>query len=628
MAEGQAIGETAHDLSAFHDFLVVLAVAALFVPLVQRLKVSPVLGFLAAGMVLGPKALGALSASYPALSWITIGSEKSLATMGEVGVVLLLFLIGLELSFKRLVTMRKLVFGLGGLQVLISGSLIAVVCSVLGMDVATAVIVGFALSLSSTAIVVELLAGQERLATATGRSTFAILLLQDLAVVPLLLLVTLIGPGRDGDGSAITSVIAGLAQALVAIGIILAIGSLVLRPIFRLVAESGNHEVFVAATLLVAVGSGLVTMGAGLSMALGAFLAGLLLAETEFRRAIEMTIDPFKGLLLGVFFFTVGMTIDIPALLADPLPLIGAVVGLMSLKAVVAAALARAFGYNWSTAIPVGLLIAACGEFAFILATQAEHFSVMSDERAAFLKNVTAVSMVFIPFLDVLGRRLVQSYSEVIPADPALSLLPPEEEHATAIVIGYGRVGQLVSDMLERHKIRHVVTERVAKLVSEARRDGRPVYFGDGKNTAFLERCGLRHAKAVIITMHTWDEIDGLVAAVRSIRPDIVVVSRARDAEHARHLYELGVTDAVPETIEASLQLSEAALVGLRVPMGLVIASIHEKRDEFRATLQKAAKKAGQDEIRGVRAKAASLQRQQPGKASAEPDETAGPKKS
>jgi CPA2 family monovalent cation:H+ antiporter-2 len=610
MADVQAIGEAAHDLSAFHDFLVVLAVAALFVPLVQRLKISPVLGFLAAGMVLGPKALGAMSASTPALSWITISSEKSLATMGEVGVVLLLFLIGLELSFKRLVTMRRLVFGLGGLQVLISGCLIAAVCAALGMDGATAVVVGFALSLSSTAIVVELLAGQERLATATGRSTFAILLLQDLAVVPLLLLVTLIGPGREGDGSALTGVLAGLAQALIAIGIILAIGTLILRPVFRLVAESGNHEVFVAATLLVAIGSGLVTMGAGLSMALGAFLAGLLLAETEFRRAIEMTIDPFKGLLLGVFFFTVGMTIDIPLILADPLPLVGAVTGLMLLKAVVAVGLVRAFGYNWSTAIPVGLLVAACGEFAFILATQAEHYSVLSDERAAFLKNVTAVSMVFIPFLDVLGRRLVRAHSEVTAADPALSLLPPEEEHATAIVIGHGRVGQLVSDMLDRHKITHIVTERVAKLVSEARREGRPVYFGDGKNTVFLERCGLRHAKAVIITMHTWDEIDDLVAAVRSIRPDIVIVSRARDAEHARHLYEAGVTDAVPETIEASLQLSEAALVGLNVPMGLVIASIHEKRDEFRATLQKAAARAGQHEIRGVRAKAASLKAQ------------------
>lgn len=601
MTDVQAIGEAAHDLSGLHDFLVVLAVAALFVPLVHRLKISPVLGFLSAGMLLGPNALGALSASYPALGWITIGSEKNLATMGEVGVVLLLFLIGLELSFKRLVTMRRLVFGLGGLQVLISGSLIAAAFWAFGFDPGAALVVGFALSLSSTAIVVELLAQQERLASATGRSTFSILLLQDLAVVPLLLLVSLIGPGREG--SAVTGVVAGLAQALIAIGVILAIGSLMLRPIFRLVAESGNQEVFVAATLLVAVGSGLVTMGAGLSMALGAFLAGLLLAETEFRRAIEMAIDPFKGLLLGVFFFTVGMTIDIPVIVADPAPILGAVVGLMVLKAVVAAGLTRAFGYNWSTAIPVGLLIAACGEFAFILATQAEHFSVISDERSIFLKNVAAVSMVFIPFLDLLGRRLSRRYTESAPVDPALALLPPEEGHATAIVIGHGRVGQLVSDMLERHKISHIVTERAAKLVSEARRGGRPVFFGDGKNTVFLERCGLRHAKAVIITMHTWHEIDDLVATVRSIRPDIVIIARARDAEHARHLYELGVTDAVPETIEASLQLSEAALVELSVPMGLVIASIHEKRDEFRNALLKAAGKAGRTKTHGVRSK-------------------------
>lgn len=608
MTEVQAIGDAAHDLSGLHDILIVLVIAALFVPIVQRLRVSPVLGFLAAGMVLGPKGLGSLAASYPAFGWFTIGTDKGLATLGEVGVVLLLFLIGLELSLKRLVTMRRLVFGLGALQVLISGAVIAIGCHVFGMDGATAAVVGFALSLSSTAIVVELLSEQHRLGTATGRATFAILLLQDLAVVPLLLLVTLIGPGREG--SAVSGMLAALAQAMVAIAVLLAIGALVLRPIFRLVASSGNQEVFVAATLLVAVGSGLVTMTAGLSMALGAFLAGLLLAETEFRRAIEMTIDPFKGLLLGAFFFTVGMAIDIPALLAEPVQVLGTVAALMIVKAAIAAGLALAFGYSWTTAIPVGLLIAACGEFAFILTSQAERYSVISAERAAFLKNVTAVSMVFIPFMDLLGRQLLARSVEAAPIDPALGELPPDEASVTAIVIGHGRVGELVSQMLERHKIRHVVTERTAKIVSEARKEGRPVYFGDGKNTAFLERCGLQRAKAVVITIHQWAEIDELVASIRSMRPDIVIVSRARDADHARHLYELGVTDAVPETIEASLQLSEAALVGLGTPMGPVIASIHEKRDEFRQALQAAAGAAGRPRSHGVRAKAAAMKQQ------------------
>ncbi|MGQ0674279.1 MAG: cation:proton antiporter domain-containing protein [Hyphomicrobium sp.] len=602
MTEVQAIGEAAHDFGGLRDVMIVLVTAALIVPLVQRLRVSPVLGFLAAGMVLGPKGLGALAAKLPLLALVTVGSEDSLATLGEVGVVLLLFLIGLELSLKRLVTMRRLVFGLGGLQVLLSAAVIAVAAGLLGLDPGTALVIGIALSLSSTAIVVELLSEQQRLATSTGRASFAILLLQDLAVVPLLLLLTLIGPGREGE--ALSGVALALGQALLAVGLIVAVGAILLRPIFRLVSASGNQEVFVAATLLVAVGSGLISALAGLSMALGAFVAGLLLAETEFRRAIEATIEPFKGLLLGAFFFTVGMSIDIAALINDPLPILATTMALIVGKAVIAAVLAHRFGFSWSTAIATGLLIGACGEFAFIVTTQAELYRVISPERAAFLKNVVAVSMVFLPLLDVIGRRLFAGPADVASPDPALSLLPTEEQAVDAVVIGHGRVGELVSDMLDRHGVRHVVTERIGNLVTDARRAGRPVYFGDARNAAFLTRCGLPKAKAVIMTIHDWPEIDELVAAVRALRPDIVIVARARDAEHARHLYEMGVTDAVPETIEASLQLSEAALVGLGVPTGPVIASIHEKRDEFRATLQKAASAAGRTS-HGLRAKAA-----------------------
>ena len=602
MPEANTIGAAAHEFGLYRDILVVLVTAAVIVPFVQRLRVSPVLGFLAAGVVLGPNGLGALSAGIPVLSWVTVGSEKNLAALGELGVVFLLFLIGLELSLKRLVTMRRLVFGLGGLQVVLSALAIAAAGAALGLDAGTASIVGLSLALSSTAIVVELLSEQHRLATATGRASFSILLLQDLAVVPLLLLVTLIGPGREG--SALAGVTYAVGQACLAIGVIVVLGSLVLRPIFRLVAGSNNGEVFVAATLLVAVGSGLLSAMAGLSMAFGAFVAGLLLAETEFRRAIETTIDPFKGLLLGAFFFTVGMSVNAATILDNPLPILAATAALIAGKALIAALLVRLFRFPWGVAVETGLLIGACGEFAFIVTTQAELFSVISPEMAAFLKSVTALSMIFIPLLDMAGRRFSRRLEVAAPPDPVLAISPSEDHVSKAIVIGHGRVGRLVSDMLERHAIPHLVTERQVSLVSEARGEGRPVYFGDGKDTRFLARCGLSSAKAVIITIHTWTEIDDLVKAVRSLRPDIVIVARARDAEHASHLYELGVTDAVPETIEASLQLSEAALVGLGVPTGPVIASIHEKRDEFRVALQKAAG-AGR-ESRGVRAKAAA----------------------
>ncbi len=338
----------------------------------------------------------------------------------------------------------------------------------------------------------------------------------------------------------------------------------------------------------------------GLSMALGAFVAGLLLAETEFRRAIETAIDPFRGLLLGVFFFAVGMSIDIPALAANPLLLGGAVLGLVAVNSLVVTGLMRLYRFPWNVSVETALLLGPSGEFAFIVASLAVFHNVITAETGALVQATTAVSMALIPLFDIAGRRISRMIKKIDEGatDPVLAAMPPEEAHPRAIVIGYGRVGELVSDMLERHRIPHVVTERIPSVVSNARAKGRPVYFGDGKNTPFLVRCGLDEAAAVIITIHTWAEVDDIVRAIRSERPKIVIVARARDAEHARHLYEIGVTDAVPETIEASLQLSEAALVGIGVPTGPVIASIHEKRDEFREALAGCGSQGRPDEPR------------------------------
>lgn len=586
-----------HDLGIYRDVMVVLTTAAVIVPLVQRLRVSPILGFLLAGIVLGPKGLGAL----PAFDWITINDEKSLSALAELGVVFLMFLIGLELSLKRLVTMRRQVFALGGLQIALSGALIGIGAALLGFDATAATIIGFSLALSSTAIVVEVLSRQNRFRTATGRASFAVLLAQDLAVVPLLLLTTIFGSGQQV--SIVTGLLLAFAQAGLAIAVIVVAGTLVLRPLFRLVASSDNTELFVAATLFVAVGSGLLTAAAGLSMALGAFVAGLLLAETEFRRAIEATIDPFKGLLLGVFFFTVGMSLDIATLLTNPLPVIGATLALIATKVLVAGGLLRAFGAPNHVALQGAMLLGPGGEFAFIVIGLAITHNTLSGEAGAFVQAVTSLSMALIPLLDYAARRATAKWlPQQLAANPALSELP-EDTNVRAIVIGYGRVGGLVSEMLDRHQVKHLVIERSPEIVSRARANGKPVYYGDAKNVGFLNRCGFAETSAVIITIHVNAEIDDIVRVVRGEREKVVIVSRARDAEHARHLYDLGVTDAVPETIEASLQLTEAALVGLGVPTGLVIASVHERRDEFREELQVAAKRAGRDTTRGLRAK-------------------------
>ena len=321
------------DVAAYTDALVVLGTAGILVPLISRLGFSPVLGYLAAGALLGPLGLGSLSPSFPLLSWFTIADANDVTGIAELGVVFLLFLIGLELSLHRLTTMRRLVFGLGGLQILVTTALLAGFAVYFGKTPSEAIILGASLSLSSTAIVLELLSKQERLKTSVGRTSFAVLLAQDLAVIPILIFIALLAAGPQA--SVLGSVGKAVAQAVIALSVIILFGRFLLRPLFRMVASTRLRDLFIATVLFVIIAAGVITSRAGMSMALGAFVAGLLLAETEYRRAIEATIDPFKGLLLGIFFFTVGMDIDIRELLHEPVHLVDAVVALIGLKSTV-----------------------------------------------------------------------------------------------------------------------------------------------------------------------------------------------------------------------------------------------------------------------------------------------------
>jgi CPA2 family monovalent cation:H+ antiporter-2 len=342
-----------------------------------------------------------------------------------------------------------------------------------------------------------------------------------------------------------------------------------------------------------------------LSMALGAFVAGLLLAETEYRKAIEATVEPFKGLLLGIFFFTVGMEIDFRELVHEPVALAVDVVGLIAIKSLVLIALARLFHLSWPVAVELGLLLGPGGEFAFVSISMATGMNLIEPELASFTLAVTSVTMVLIPVLSFVGRRFAARLRARAggPVASELTAAPTAPEQRHAIVVGYGRVGKVVCALLKEHNVPYIAADSDSAIVTHDRRDGHDVYYGDATDPNFLEVCGLSRAAGVIVTIHTHDLIDDIVVHVRAARPDIMIVARARDAVHARHLYALGATDAVPETIEASLQLSEAALVELGVPTGLVIASIHEKRDEIRHALQEAARQAGRDSIRSVRAK-------------------------
>lgn len=588
------------DMSTYKDGLIVLTTAAVIVPLVNRLKLSPILGFLAAGILLGPKGLGAWTDSYPLLDFVTVTGEKQIAAIAELGIVFLLFLIGLELSPKRLLTMRRLVFGLGGLQIVVSAAVLGGALYFFGFAPGAAVVIGASLSLSSTAIAVEILARGGRLATTTGRTSFSVLIAQDIAVVPLLFLVGVVGAGHEGP--VWLELLMALGEGALAIAAIVIVSRYVLQPLFRLVATPDNPEFFIAATIFVAIGTGVASAIAGLSMALGAFVAGLVLAETEYRRAIEVTLEPFKSLLLGVFFFSVGMSIDPGALVRAPLLIAAGVVLLVGIKAAIVYALARIFRVSQSASVETSFLLAPGGEFAFIVIAMILSYGMIGRESAELLLTIVAVSMAALPGIAVVGRKFAKRVAPAsLPAEAAVA--PPGDVARRAIVVGHGRVGEVVCDMLERHNVPYLVTDRDANAVALWRRRGRNIFYGDASNPLFLKSCGIDQASAVIITINAASKVKDIVRTAKTLRDDVVIVARARDAAHARELYARGVTDAVPETIEASLQLSEAALVGIGVAAGYVIASVHEKRDEFRHELQEAARAQGLSESRAIRPK-------------------------
>ena len=564
--------------------LIFLMTAGVVVPLFRRLRVSPVLGFLVAGALLGPFGAGRLAATHPWFGAISIGGGAGAAQLAELGVVFLLFMIGLELSWDRLMRMRRLVFGLGAAQVVVTTALLTLqVGAWLDLGLGRAVLCAAALSMSSTAIVLSVLSERKRLNRAAGRAAFAVLLFQDLMVAPLLFMVPLL----DAKSGALagSQLFWTWAPAVVALFALVAGGRLVLRPLFHLVAAGGSTELFMAACLLVVVGASVASASTGLSMGLGAFIAGLLLAETEFRREVEVTIAPFQGLLLGLFFLSTGSHLDFARIVEAPLTILGFAVGLVVIKAAVLYVLARMFRLAAPVGREMSLLLAPGGEFAFLMIGAAMAAKIIPDQAGGDLLLVVTLTMTAIPLLGALGARATTARAK---EDAEFAHLAPASTVADhrVVIVGFGRVGRLVSDMLKRHDIPFVAVDGSPQLVAKAREEGVEIYWGDATRSELIERVGLSGARALVVTMDAPQAVEKVVRHAHKARPELTIVARARDAVHATQLYELGVTDAIPETIEASLQLAEALLVDIGVPMGFVIASIHEKRDEYRKFLQ------------------------------------------
>ena len=579
----------------YKDLVVFLAAAGVVVPLFSRLKISPVLGFLAAGVVLGPHGLGQFTSILPWLSWFTINDPAQIAQLSELGVAFLLFMIGLELSWERLKSMRRLVFGFGLLQVLVCALVLAGGFILMGQTLAGAAVLGMGLALSSTAVVMPVMAETGRLKGATGRSTFAVLLAQDLAVAPILITVSFLAaaahPGGLLEPSQIGRTLFTLAPAAIGLALIVLLGRVVLRPLFRSVARSrkrthGGQELFVALCLLVVVGTGVAAQAAGLSMSIGALIAGLLIAETEYRREVEINIEPFKGLLLGVFFVGVGIGLDLNVLAADPLFVFGLAIGITAIKAAIIFGLARLWKLSARTAIETALVLGPAGEFAFVVLTTGMVEGIAAPTFTQSVLVSATLSMFCVPLMAWLGQKLARR-GEVAPGLPPETLTPVIKDGAV-LIVGFGRVGRLVGEMLAEHKVPFTALDTDPVAVTRARREGFDIYYGDAGRAEMLTLCGIETARALVVTMDAPTKVDEVVIAARALRDDMTLIARARDDRHAARLYGLGVTDAVPETTEASLQLAENVLVDVGIPMGLVLASIHEKRDGFRAVFQAA----------------------------------------
>ena len=562
------------------DALVILGAAGIVIPVFARFRITPIIGFILVGLAVGPFGLGRMVYEHPWLAHITITDPEGLKPFAEFGIILLLFTIGLELSFNRLWSMRRLVFGLGALELLFISGLLAIFLSMLGQYWTGALGLGLALALSSTALVLPISGTR----TPVGRAALSMLLFEDIAIVPIIFLLGALAPYAASNG--VNSLVETLwIGALVVIGMMV-IGRLALPRLFAQAARTKSPELFLAASLLVVIIASLATSAAGLSPIVGALLAGLLIAETEYHAEVEGITEPFKGLALGIFLITVGMSIDLMTIWDNLGSILLAVVCVLTLKALVTSVLLRLMGARRSTATETGILMASPSETTLIVLTTATQALLIQPGTAMFWQIVTAIGLTVTPLLAKLGRmvgRRIEHFGTG-PDEPAGG------SEGRVIIVGFGRVGRLVADMLTMHGKPYVGIDSDGELIHEAKLEGYNAIFGNAARNDVLRRLGIDSAPAVILTMDEPILTQNLTRKLRGQFPELAIITRARDTSHAAALYRAGASHAVPETLESSLQLSEAVLVDLGVAMGPVIASIHEKRDEYRAQIQEEGK--------------------------------------
>lgn len=567
------------DNPAFVDAIVILGAAGIVIPAFARFRITPIIGFILVGILLGPSGLGSLQGQYDWLQYLTINDREAIEPFAEFGIILLLFSIGLELSFKRLWSLRRLVFGVGAAELTASALIIGGALYLMGQNGPGALGLGLALALSSTALVLPM-SGTK---SPVGKAALAMLLFEDVAIVPIIFLLGAISPAMTSGSSWTELINTLLISGAVIIGM-LVLGRLLLPRIFAQAARTKSPELFLAVSLLVIILASLATAATGLSPIVGALLAGLLIAETEYHGEVEVITQPFKGLALGVFLITVGMQIDILVILENWASLVLAVVGVVIVKAIVTGSLLRFAGARVGTATEAGVLMASPSETTLIVLAAASTAQLIQPQTAAFWQIVTAIGLTITPLLARFGHdmaRRIELRGDNVNLDEEKTI-----EAQQTIIIGFGRVGKLVADMLKTHDQPFLLIESNIDVVAAARREGYPIIFGNVSRNEMLDKLRLGHAQALVLTMDEPVLSVQIVKKVRAWVPDLPIIARARDTEHAAELYQAGATDAVPEALEGSLQLSEAILVGNGIAMGPVIASIHEKRDQLRQQIK------------------------------------------
>lgn len=551
----------AHSISSLIPLLTIFAIAGIMVPLFQRMKLSPILGYLICGVLIGPFGLSLFSDSFPFLKYISISDTESISLIGEIGIVFLMFMIGLELSFRRLMEMKTLVLGLGSAQIIISAFVIACFVLFFGNDPKISVLVGVSFALSSTAIVMQLLNEHHQNNRPVGFVSFCVLLMQDMAVVPLLVILGGLSQS-NADASLPLILFKSLVIASVVVVSIYVIGMKMLRPVLGYLSLSKNPEWLLSLTVFLVIGCAVLTHSAGLSAALGAFLAGLLIAETDFRHEIEVMIEPLKSLLLGIFFLSVGMLIDVRSVADYPFWIPVSVIGLFLVKALSMYPVALMFQIPKPVALDASIRLAQAGEFAFLILGLSVASGIIPKDDGQFFLLVASLSIFATPFLTRLSPLLLHhlNFNVIAPSQQNTDTDIRLTNQPEVLIAGYGRIGRLLGTTLENQMVPYIAIENNFEKVRDLKDQGHRIIFADARKIDVWRRLHLDSVKAIVIAIDQPESAEIILKSLRAEWPLIPIITRTHDTKHMEHLYDLGATRAIPEILEASMVIAQETL--------------------------------------------------------------------